>query len=54
MPMATKLGRVVTYGGWTHGLIQVTFLSRGHLTNEKPYNCIFATPISSKLGRVVT
>ena len=42
IPMATKLGRVLTYVGRSQIHSQVTFWSRVHLTNVKPYICISA------------
>ena len=54
IPMATKLGRVVTYIGRSQIHSQVTFWSRVHLTNVKPYICISAVSMATKLGSIVT
>ena len=54
MPMATKLDSLVTYGGVHRPVVHMTFLWCGHVTNEKPYNCISTIPIASKSGRVET
>ena len=52
--MATKLGRVVTYNGGTPDNYSRDLLMCGHVTNEKPYNCISTIQVTSKSGRVVT
>ena len=40
--------------GRPHILSQVTFLSRGHVTNWKHYFCTFTITMATKLGRVAT
>ena len=54
IPMATKVGWVVTYGRKTHTLSYMTFWSHGHMSNIKLYICTSAILMTTKLGRVVT
>ena len=50
--ITSYLQRVVTY--WQYPLSYVTFQSRGHATNIKPYISPSTIPMATKIGRVVT
>ena len=51
IPMATKLGKVVTCDGETPSSKSLTFRSRGHVTNSKTYICTLTIPMAIKLGK---
>ena len=44
----------MTQWGWQHPPNYVTFWSRGHVTNVKPYISPSAMPMTTKIGRLIT
>ena len=54
IPMAIRLGRVVTYGQKTPHIKSCYLCSSGFMTNVRSYICTSAISMTTKLDRVVT